>query len=165
MPLRYRSEIKPHYHQWATEGFTKYEAYPATTAALALTDEVLNFKAIHNYAYERVLQNYMAHLRDSGVTARDVLIRMIELVGFLEANPTRLQGQRAEEYAAARLVLHLAPYTVAGKPAGARILKTLGPLVMQACYPYALGLVRKWNDDIAKRSALLRQAVDFGDLS
>jgi hypothetical protein len=161
MPLRYRVEIGPHFHAWAVEGFRRYASHPATQAALALADELLHYKATHDFTYQRAIENYMGNLRDSGVTPADVLIRVVEYVGFLEANPTRIRSQREEDFALARGVLHLVPYRLIGRPTGARMLKALGPMVRESCYLFALGLARKLVSDSRKRADLMRQAGDF----
>jgi hypothetical protein len=165
MPLRYRVEIGPHFHSWATSGFQKYAAHPATQAALVLADELMRYKAVYGFTYERTVENYMTNLRDCGVTPADVLIRVVEYVGFMEANPARIRSQREEDFALARGVLHLIPYKLSGRPEGARMLNALGPMVREACYLFALGLARKLKDDTDKRAALMRRAGNFGDLS
>ena len=161
VPLRYRKEIGPRFHTWATEGFNRYANHAATAAALKLTDGLLNYQPTHDFSYQRKLANWLEHLRHGGVTARDVLIRVTELCAFIDANPGRLRSQREEDFALARNVLYLTPHSLSSRPEGARILSALGPLVREACYPFALGLARRLRRDTEERAALVKASGDF----
>jgi hypothetical protein len=156
MPLRYRSAIKPHYAAWAADGFARYADHPATQAALGLADELLNYRGAQGFSYQTKLANYLEHLRHAGITPRDVLVRVTELAGFMEAHPERFRSQREEDFALARGVLYLVAHTLHSRPDGARILLALGPMVRQLCLPFALGLARRLEKDSDDRAALLK---------
>lgn len=77
MPLRYRHDIRPRFHQWIAEGYNRYANHKATAAGLKLADSLLSYGApesVNAFTYQLEIAGVMRSLRDHGVTARDLLL-------------------------------------------------------------------------------------------
>jgi hypothetical protein len=158
VPFEYRKEIGKQY-QWVTEGFHRYATHKATEAGLQLASEVLNYRATHGFTYQLEIQRYMTRLRDGGITAADVLIRVTEFVAHTEQR--KFASQREEDFALARIVISLAPVRRGERRPTGRVLAVLGAMLRDACYLYAMRLAKKLREDAEERSKLRRRSGDF----
>ena len=162
MPLRYRQEIRPRFHAWITEGFAKYAKHKATAAGLELAQMLLDYQpSAHGFSYELAIRNIMSELKANGIGPQEILIRVAELVAFMETNPSRLKSQREEDFALARNVMHLTPRNLRGRRHGAKVMQHLGPLIREHCYVWAGRFVRRLREDRERVSELKRQAITY----
>ena len=103
----------------------------------------------------------LGELKANGIGPQDILIRVAELVAFMETNPSRLKSQREEDFALARNVMHLTPRNLRGRRHGAKVMQHLGPLIREHCYVWAGRFVRRLREDRERVSELKRQAMDY----
>jgi hypothetical protein len=162
VPFEYRKDIGPHY-KWVAEGFDRYISHRATEAGLQLASEVLNYRATHGFTYQREIERYMTRLRDHGITAGDVLVRVAEFVAFVDQRQGKLGSQKEEDFALARIVIHLAPVRRGERRPSGRVLSVLGSMLRDACYLYAMRLVAKLRKDAEERAELKRRSANFED--
>lgn len=164
----YRSQIRPHYHDHIRVGFDRYRSKRATQAALQLAQEALDFT--YTPPQDSVqcrkwvtLARAMGDLRDGGVTAEALLCRVAEFVAYLEDHPSTFKSRRAEEFALARCVLHMIRWQGEGRGQGAELMEVVGPLIREACYPFALALVKKLTQDIDHQHELKKASANLDD--
>jgi hypothetical protein len=164
VPVTYRSDIKPQYNLWVASGFTRYEQHPALKAGLELANFLLSYRAsARGFTYELSIEHIMATLRANEITAKDVLIRIAELVAFMEDHPGRIRNQRTEDFMLARGLIHMLRWKQGGARHGAKVLQHLGPLIRDHLYVWALRFVRRLKEDVSRVEELKKQAVDYGD--
>lgn len=151
------------YNHWAAEGLARYRQTKATEAALNLADEVLNFRAVHQYKFHRELERMVALMRDDQVTASDILHRICLHVAFVTAHPGRFTGgPRVERLALARCVMRLCPLRRYGRRWLVRSLVLLADIIFEdGLYLYAIKLVDRLKHDDAERRAKADAALDF----
>lgn len=154
MSLRYRQHIRPHFHQWIALGLGRYTDHPATKAGLALADRLLHYKASHEFTALLAVEHLMATLRDHGVTAKDLVVRVAEFHAFFDTRPDAVRSQREEDFAIARGVAHLIPWKGSGRTLGSKVLQHLGPLVREHCGLFCMRLVARLKSDLEKDAEL-----------
>jgi hypothetical protein len=159
--ITYDRHIKPHFHRWATEGFAKYRGHPATVTALTLAGMVLDWKPTAEYSYQVNAWRLLQRLKDNGITPADVLVRVLEWVGWMNANHGKVTTQREEDSHLARLVLTLTPYGVRYRPPGGHVIRHIGSLVREHCYLWAMRLATKLEADGDELARLKRASGDF----
>lgn len=162
MPIRYRSEIKPRFHDWIAEGFTRYRHLPAMQASLRLTEQLMQFEPSHDFTTHHAIHGLMRQMHAHGIQPEQVWCRVCEHVAFMDAEPGRFRTPREERFALARAVVHLLPWTLYGKRYGAKVLQKLGELVQELLCGAALSFVRRLHADFATQGELKRQAMEFG---
>ncbi len=150
-----------HNRPWIEAGLVKYADRAATHAALRLADELLHYKATHQFTFMLDIQAHGERLRGAGVTARDLLIRAVEFAAFLEVHPDQFRRQREEDYALARTLLRCAPIRRGGKRPGGNVLRVFGEIARLNLYPFAFALLKRLGEDAEKRDELRRACMDF----
>ena len=155
------NDLKPFAH-WTAEGITKYKATRATSMALELATEVLNYRATNGYTFQRRLEGMMQILRDDQVSAEDLLRRVCLFVAFAAAHPEKFKGlTRCEDIAMGRMVMRLAPLQRKGLRYPTRSLVLLGGLLRDALYRYALNLVDRLKADAESHHAKVAATLDL----
>jgi len=157
VPLDYRREIRGKY-DWIAEGVARYRSHPATQAALKLTVAVLEYQPSHGFSYQRELQRYLQRLTYAGITAEQVLVRVCELCAHIERHRGRFESQRCEDAALGRCVIYLAPIRAGEKPPSVRVMVALAGMLRDACYPFAVSLLRRLEQDADERHELKKLA-------
>ena len=167
MPLNNREHIKPTVHGWIADGFARWSSHEAMRACVKLAEKLLHYaepgeKGAGWLLIERhAVAGIFRQMRDHGITPEQLFLRVAEYVAFFNRHPERAAERKVEEFALARGVLHLLPWSLTGRRHGARVLKALGQIVKDHLYVAANAFVRRLEDDDAEKGALLKQAVRF----
>lgn len=162
MAIRYDTAIRPHFHRWALAGFAKYRDHKATQTALSLAQMLLDWKPTAEFTYQTHAWRLLKGLRDNGVLPEHVLVRVLEWIGWMNANPGKVVNQREEDSHLARLVLTLTPYGLRYRPPGGHTIRLIGELVREHCYLWAMRLATKLEADGDAMANLRRSSGDFG---
>lgn len=151
------------YREWVDEGLYKYHNTKAVQVALQLAEATLNYQPTHDFSHQRQLASMMHGLRDHGVTARDVLLRVCLFHAAFEEYSERFHGsQRAEDLAQARLVMRLTPLQRAARRRWpSRSLQLLGSMLREDLGPFALGLLRRLKADAEAVHQLRAATLDL----
>ena len=161
MSLRYRQQIRPHYHEFIALGLSRYAEHPATKAGLALADQLLRYKASHEFTALLAIERLMNTLRDHGVTARDLVVRVAEFHAYFDGRPDAVRAQREEDFAIARGIVHLIAWKGSGRTIGSKVLQHLGPLIREHCGLFCMRLVARLKEDLEKQAELKKVAASL----
>jgi hypothetical protein len=123
-----------------------------------LAEQLLQYKASHEFTALLAIERLMTSLRDYGVTARDLVVRIAEYYAYFDARPDTVRGQREEDFAVARGVVHLIAWKGSGRTLGSKVLQHLGPLIREHCGLFCMRLVRRLKEDLQQEAELKKVA-------
>lgn len=156
IPDRRFDEMRPR----IADGLRRYSNTPAMRSALILARELLYYSPAHHVAVQRKIKERMTLLREHGVNELDLVRRGCEFLAYIKLHPCK--SQQAEDYAAARAVLRLAP--LGRYRPSALVLKWFGPMVRDSLYTFGLAFLHRLADDDAKRMELKVACHNFDSL-
>lgn len=131
-------------------------------AALELVErELFGYVPRHGWTGEVETQGAFTWLREKGVTPADVLQRVAEVAAVEHWGRARFGEEREVHYAYARSVLRLGKMGT-WRPA-ARLLRFMGPLIVDELAPWAVGFLRRLDKDQGKKADRKSASMDFSE--
>ena len=141
------------------EALGRYRNSKAVASALKLAEGILQYVPDYGYTWQHNLQKRMHTLAVAGVKPLDVVQRVVEHFQLVEIQPHLFKTRRTEHMMLARHVLHLTRWGT-WRP-NTRLLISLGAMLSDDLGLFALQLLRRAQQDLAKREALRRDSADF----
>lgn len=166
MPITYRTQVAPRFHQWCLDGYRRLANHPAMQAGREKAARCLAFTyepdpSVAQVAGWRDAARAMRLLKDHGVTPEQLMLRVAEMVALFDAEPHRCPSQPAEDMALGRAVLHIPRWHGEGRGQGKMLTLATARHVREHLYGWALAFVRRLQADDAKDAELAKRAATF----
>jgi hypothetical protein len=126
----------------------KYGHSKAVQAALHIADDILLYRPRADFTVHYQIQEQMTRLRTAGVTARELLQRVCEVVA-LQMLENRFESERVFTYSLARHVLQLRSQ-VKWRPTGV-LLRYLGTVLREELGVFPYGVLQRIERDAEAR--------------
>jgi hypothetical protein len=137
----------------------RHEASPAVKTAYTLAEDLLKWTPERDWRAHGVLRDRLQVLLGFGVTAKDVVCRVIEFALYEQANPFR--SARVMQMQLARSIVKLAPLNKY-RPAGHPMLLLATLVIENGLWGFAAGAVARMESDWNRKAAVKKSISDYG---